>query len=47
LRFLSSGSSDYSIALLRNAGVDLSTPQPVQAALDLFGSYLDQLEALL
>jgi oligoendopeptidase F len=47
LRFLSSGSSDYSIALLRDAGVDLSTPQPVQAALDLFGGYLDQLEALL
>jgi len=47
LRFLSSGSSEYSIALLHGAGVDLSTPQPVQAALDLFGSYLDQLEALL
>jgi hypothetical protein len=29
LSFLSSGSSDYSIALLRGAGVDLSTPQPV------------------
>ena len=47
LRFLSSGSSDYSINLLRDAGVDLSTPQPIQAALDTFGRYLDQLEALL
>ena len=46
-RFLSSGSSDYSINLLRDAGVDLSTPQPVQQALDTFGQYLDQLEALL
>lgn len=46
-RFLSSGSSDYSINLLRDAGVDLSTPQPVQAALDTFGRYLDELEALL
>lgn len=46
-RFLSSGSSDYSINLLRDAGVDLSTPQPIQAALDTFGRYLDQLEALL
>ena len=47
LRFLSSGSSDYSIDLLRDAGVDLSSPQPVQEALDLFGRYLDDLEALL
>ncbi len=46
-RFLSSGSSDYSINLLRDAGVDLSTPQPIQAALDTFGHYLDDLETLL
>ncbi|HEU5347377.1 MAG TPA: oligoendopeptidase F [Ktedonobacterales bacterium] len=47
LRFLRSGSSDYSINLLRDAGVDLSTPAPIQEALDLFGRYLDDLEALL
>ena len=47
LRFLSSGSSDYSIDLLRDAGVDLSTPAPIQQALDTFGRYLDELEALL
>jgi oligoendopeptidase F len=46
-RFLSSGSSNYSINLLRDAGVDLSTPQPVQQAIDSFSGYLDQLEALL
>ncbi|HET9110749.1 MAG TPA: oligoendopeptidase F [Ktedonobacterales bacterium] len=46
-RFLSSGSSDYSINLLRDAGVDLATPQPIQAALDTFGRYLDELESLL
>jgi oligoendopeptidase F len=46
-RFLTSGSSDYSINLLRDAGVDLSTPQPIQQALDTFAGYLDQLEALL
>ncbi|MGH2487787.1 MAG: M3 family oligoendopeptidase, partial [Ktedonobacterales bacterium] len=45
-RFLSSGSSDYSIALLRDAGVDLSTPQPIQQALDTFAEYLDELESL-
>ncbi|HEX6540307.1 MAG TPA: oligoendopeptidase F [Ktedonobacterales bacterium] len=47
LRFLRSGSSDYSINLLRDAGVDLSTPAPVQEALDTFSHYLDDLEALL
>jgi oligoendopeptidase F len=46
-RFLSSGSSDYSISLLRDAGVDLSTPQPVQEALNMFADYLSQLESLL
>ncbi|MBF6590859.1 MAG: oligoendopeptidase F [Ktedonobacterales bacterium] len=47
LRFLSSGSSDYSINLLRVAGVDLSTPQPIQEALDTFAHYLDELERLI
>jgi oligoendopeptidase F len=47
LRFLSAGSSDYSINLLRDAGVDLSTPQPIQEALDTFGRYLDELERML
>jgi oligoendopeptidase F len=47
LRFLSSGSADYSINLLRDAGVDLSTPEPVQQALDTFADYLSDLENLL
>ena len=47
LRFLRSGSSAYSIDLLRDAGVDLSSPAPIQQALDSFGRYLDDLEALL
>lgn len=47
LRFLQAGSSDYSINLLRDTGVDLSTPAPVQEALNSFGRYLDDLEALL
>ncbi|HEX8730995.1 MAG TPA: oligoendopeptidase F, partial [Ktedonobacterales bacterium] len=45
-RFLASGSSDYSINLLRDAGVDLSTPAPIQAALDTFGRYLDETERM-
>jgi oligoendopeptidase F len=47
LRFLSSGSSDYSINLLRAAGVDMSSPVPVQQALDTFGRYLGEMERLL
>ena len=47
LRFLSSGSSDYSINLLRDAGVDLSTPKPIQQALDTFESYLNEFEKLI
>jgi oligoendopeptidase F len=47
LQFLKSGSSDYSINLLKNAGVDLLTPQPVSDALQYFGKLLDELEELL
>ncbi len=46
LRFLSSGSSEYSIDLLRGAGVDLASPEPVQAALDTFARYIDEMERL-
>ncbi|HLN64499.1 MAG TPA: oligoendopeptidase F [Symbiobacteriaceae bacterium] len=44
LRFLSRGGSDYSINLLRDAGVDMASPEPVQKALDVFASLLDQME---
>ncbi len=47
LHFLSSGSSDYSIELLKKAGVDMTTPEPVQQAFRLFESHLNQLEELL
>ncbi|MBX9668563.1 MAG: oligoendopeptidase F [Candidatus Obscuribacterales bacterium] len=46
LNFLSGGSSMSSIDLLKNAGVDLTTPQPIQAAFDSFVDYLDQFEKL-
>lgn len=47
LEFLSSGSSDYPIELLRKAGVDMETPQPVRDALQVFTSLLDRLEKLI
>ena len=47
LKFLSSGSSDYSIELLKIAGVDMTSPEPVRQALQLFESHLTQIEELL
>ncbi len=47
LKFLSSGSSDYSIELLKKAGVDMTTPEPVRQAFQLFESHLSQMEELL
>jgi oligoendopeptidase F len=46
-RFLSRGSSAYSIDLLRDAGVDMTSPQPVAQALGVFGSLIDEMERLL
>lgn len=45
--FLSSGSSDYPIELLRKAGVDMETPTPVRDALQVFTSLIDRLEKLI
>jgi oligoendopeptidase F len=47
LKFLSSGSSDYSIELLKKAGVDMTSPEPVRQALQLFESHLSQMEDLM
>jgi oligoendopeptidase F len=47
IRFLSGGSSNYPIELLKAAGVDMSTKEPVNQALTLFAELLDQMEALL
>ncbi len=47
LKFLSSGSSDYSIELLKKAGVDMASPEPIRQALQLFESHLSQIEQLL
>jgi oligoendopeptidase F len=47
LKFLRSGSSDYSIELLKHAGVDMTSPEPVRQALSLFESHLKQMEELI
>ena len=47
LEFLSGGCSKDPIDLLRGAGVDMASPRPVQDALDLFSTLLDEMEALM
>ena len=46
IRFLSGGCSKSPIDLLKGAGVDMSSPEPVNQALQLFGELLDEMEAL-
>ena len=47
LSFLSSGGSDHALNLLRQAGVDLETPDPYDATFDAVERRLDQLETLI
>ncbi|HAW12607.1 MAG TPA: oligoendopeptidase F, partial [Erysipelotrichaceae bacterium] len=46
LKFLSMGSSSYPLDELKVAGVDLTTPQPIDIALDKFASVLDEAEKI-
>ena len=46
-KFLSSGGSADPISLLRIAGVDMSTPEPVDTALELFGQLVDEFEEIM
>jgi len=47
LNFLSGGCSKSPIDLLKSAGVDMTDPAPVEAALNLFGDLLNEMEALI
>ena len=47
MKFLTGGSSADPIELLKMAGVDMSTPEPINAAMELFGELVDELETLL
>ena len=46
LQFLRGGSSQTSIDLLKGAGVDMTTPAPIHAALNAFEEAVAQMEAL-
>lgn len=47
LDFLKSGGSKFPLETLRQAGVDMASPEPVQSTLNLFDRRVSELEALL
>ena len=47
LKFLKSGSSDYPIELLKIAGVDMASPEPVKTAMETFKNLVDELEKMM
>ena len=47
LNFLKSGGSKFPLESLKDAGVDMSKPEPVRDAMDTFSTLLDQLKSLL
>lgn len=47
MRFLSTGSSKYPVDILKEAGVDMTTPEPVAGTIRLFGQLVDEMERLL
>jgi len=47
LDFLGAGGSDYPLATLAKAGIDLSTVAPIEAAMAEFAATLDEFKALI
>ena len=47
LDFLSTGSSAYPLDALKAAGVDMTSPEPVNNAFDVLAGYVDRLEKLI
>jgi oligoendopeptidase F len=47
LQFLSSGGSDYPIALLANAGIDMTSPEPFAKTIDAMNKAMDEIEKIL
>jgi oligoendopeptidase F len=46
-QFLSTGSSKYPVDILKDAGVDMTTPEPIDRTIKLFGELVDEMERLL
>lgn len=46
LGFLKSGGSDFSINILKKAGVDMSSPEPIRQAMSVFEGLIEQMEQM-
>ncbi len=46
LGFLKSGGSDFSIEILKRAGVDMSSPEPIHQAMSVFKGLVEEMEKL-
>ena len=47
LKLLSAGGSDYPVAILQRAGLDMTKPDPYRDVVRIFGETIDRIEALL
>ena len=47
MKFLSTGSSKYPVDILKDAGIDMTQPEPILNTINLFSDLVDQLEKLL
>jgi oligoendopeptidase F len=47
LKFLSAGGSLYPLEALRLAGIDMTTPEPIDRAFQVLAGYLDRMERIL
>ncbi len=47
MKFLATGASGYPVDILRDAGVDMTTSEPVNRTIKLFGELVDEFERLL
>jgi oligoendopeptidase F len=45
-RFLESGSREYPLDLLRIAGVDMATPDPVESAIGTYAEFVEEMRGL-
>ncbi|MFN3265375.1 MAG: oligoendopeptidase F [Deinococcales bacterium] len=46
IQFLSAGSSDYPLEVLKIAGIDMNSPEPVERGFEVLKSMVDELETL-
>jgi oligoendopeptidase F len=46
MRLFSSGGKDYALPLLKEAGVDLTTPDAIQASMEVFAETISEMEAI-